>query len=168
MMFGIGTDDVRLSYNRFCNLLGEDGNSWALSHKGLVWHRGIGYIFTKRFVENEPTKIGMLFDGINGTLTYYKDGKCLGVAFHGLNKINKPLYPIVSSSAAKTELCVAEQRREFVSLQDRCRAEILKHITDKEHIRQLDIPQIMVRYLQAAMPSEQQLIPVDNYDLYKV
>lgn len=168
MMFGVGTRDVRLYANKFVNLLGEDDNSWGLSHKGLVWHGGIGYSFTKRFVENQSTKIGLLFDGINGTLTYYKDGECLGVAFHGLNKIKKPLYPIVTSTAAKTEMIIAEQRRDFVNLQDRCRAEILKCIQHKDHIKELEIPQIMMRYLEEAMPTDQPLIPVDNYDIYKV
>lgn len=87
MMFGIGTDEARLHANKFINMLGEDYNGWGLSHKGLLWHGGTGLHFTKRFIENQATKIGLLFDGINGTLTYFKDGKCLGVAFRGLNEV---------------------------------------------------------------------------------
>lgn len=89
MMFGIGTKDARLHVNQlFVNLLGEDSNSWGLSHKGLLWHGGQGLHFTRRFVENQATRIGLLFDGINGTLTYFKDGECLGIAFRGLNEVN--------------------------------------------------------------------------------
>lgn len=87
MMFGIGTKDARLHANVFINLLGEDKNGWGLSHKGLLWHDGVGVRYTKRFKENKETKIGLLFDGINGTLTYYKDSRCLGVAFRGLNEV---------------------------------------------------------------------------------
>ncbi len=87
MMFGIGTKDARLHANVFINLLGEDKNGWGLSHKGLLWHDGVGVRYTKRFKENKETKIGLLFDGINGTLTYYKDNRCLGVAFRGLNEV---------------------------------------------------------------------------------
>lgn len=86
-MFGIGTEYTSLHANAFQNLLGEDSHSWGLSHKGLIWHAGIGHRYTKCFNENQATTIGILFDGIDGTLTYYKDGICLGVAFRGLNKV---------------------------------------------------------------------------------
>lgn len=62
--------------------------------------------FCNRFKENEATKIGILFDGIAGTLTYYKDDIFLGVAFRGLNEVREPLYPIVCSTAAKTEMVI--------------------------------------------------------------
>ena len=86
-MFGIGTKKARLHVNSFTNLLGEDENGWGLSHKGLIWHSGVAMSYIKRFKENEATRIGILFDGILGTLTYYKDGVCLGVAFRGLNEV---------------------------------------------------------------------------------
>lgn len=165
-MFGVGTDEVRLHANKFVNMLGEDENGWGLSHKGLLWHSGVGFNFTKRFIENQATKIGLLFDGINGTLTYYKDGKCLGVAFRGLNKIGKSLYPIVTSTAAKTEMVVAETRRDFVNLQDRCRAEILKRIRNKSDIDKLELPYVITCYLADAMCEDRPLTPVDNYDIH--
>lgn len=87
MMFGIGTRKAKLHADSFKNMLGEDFNGWGLSHKGLIWHGGIGLRYTKCFKENQATTIGILFDGIDGTLTYYKDGQCLGVAFRGLNKV---------------------------------------------------------------------------------
>lgn len=167
MMFGVGTRSTRLKSTKFLNILGEDKNSWGLSHKGLVWHNGIGYNYTTRFIENQSTRIGILFDGVAGTLTYYKDGECLGVAFRGLNKIKKPLYPMITSTAAKTEMGLGEQRREFVGLQDRCRAVILKHIQHKDDLQHLELPKIVTWYLAEAMPDEKPLIPVDNYDIYK-
>ena len=48
------------------------------------------------------TTIGLYFDGVAGTLTYYKDGTCLGVAFTGLQDVTEPLYPIVCSTAYRT------------------------------------------------------------------
>lgn len=86
-MFGIGTESTSLHENAFQNLLGEDEHSWGLSHKGLIWHAGVGHRYTKCFNENQATTVGILFDGIDGTLTYYKDGISLGVAFRGLNKV---------------------------------------------------------------------------------
>ena len=67
--------------------------------------------------ENVATTIGIYFDGCNGTLTYYKDGACLGRAFAGLAEVEEPLYPIVCSTAAKTEMALGVMKREFFSLQ---------------------------------------------------
>lgn len=166
-MFGIGTDEARLHADKFINLLGEDANGWGLSHKGLLWHGGTGLHFTKRFVENQATKIGLLFDGVNGTLTYYKDGKCLGVAFRGLNEIKEPLYPIITSTAAKTEMVVAEARREFVNLQDRCRAEIVKCIKTPKQLKDLRLPLIITRYLGEELDDAKSLTPLSNLKGYE-
>jgi len=89
IMFGIGTKSARLHANAFRNMLGENEHGWGLSHKGVLWHKGVALLYTKRFRENHPTQIGVLFDGIEGTLTYYKDGKCLGVAFRGLDQVSQ-------------------------------------------------------------------------------
>lgn len=166
MMFGIGTKKARLHVNAFTNLLGEDKNGWGLSHKGLLWHDGMARNYTKRFKENQATKIGILFDGIAGTLTYYKDDVCLGIAFRGLNEIREPLYPIVCSTAAKTEMVLTDSRRDFVNLQDRCRAIIIKHVKTHEKLDRLNLPHCITNYLADALsdcstpvtPLEQHLI----------
>lgn len=103
-MFGIGTKDARLHANLFRNLLGEDTNGWGLSHKGLLWHNGTVLHYTKRFKENQPTVIGILFDGIDGTLTYYKDGTCLGVAFRGLNEVKLQRHVMSFTNKKKKKL----------------------------------------------------------------
>lgn len=128
MMFGVGTTKARLHVDAFVNMLGEDEHGWGLSHKGLLWHDGKYVAYTKPFRENEATTVGMLFDGLRGTLTFYKDGVSLGVAFSGLHRIDEPLYPVVCSTAAKTEMTLSTLRRDFLSLQDRCRATILRHV----------------------------------------
>ncbi|KAF2884794.1 hypothetical protein ILUMI_21401 [Ignelater luminosus] len=151
MMFGIGTVDTRLHADSFTNLLGEDYYGWGLSHKGLLWHGGKWYNYTKPFRENEATTIGILFDGVNGTLTYYKDGKCLGVAFRGLNEVKDNLYPMICSTAAKTEMTLGCTKREFVNLQDRCRAIIIKNIRDKYAIDELLVPPTIKNYLYEAI-----------------
>lgn len=140
MMFGIGTAKTRLHVDAFVNLLGEDEHSMGLSHKGLAWYKNSWKQFTKAFRENESTTIGLLFNGLKGTLTYYKDNECLGVAFDGLNNIAENLYPIVSSTAAKTEMTVGNCRRCFTSLQDRCRYIILNHIDSRSSVASLPIP----------------------------
>lgn len=164
MMFGIGTRKARLHADAFTNLLGEDEHGWGLSHKGLLWHGGRWYHYTKPFRENEATTIGILFDGIAGTLTYYKDGKNLGVAFKGLNEVREPLYPIICSTAAKTEMTLASMRRDFVNLQDRCRAEIVKRIKSKTDLDDLHVPPRIKSYLsEAMMDPVQPFLPVNKY-----
>ena len=118
-MFGICTKKARLHADSFVNMLGEDENGWGLSHKGILWHNGQWKPYTKPFRENESTTIGMLYDGNLGTLSYYKDGVYLGVAFSGLNKLHEELYPMVCSTAAKTEMTLCNMRRDFINLQDR-------------------------------------------------
>lgn len=147
MMFGIGTNRARLHVDAFVNMLGEDDNSWGLSHKGLVWHKGIWRQFTKPFRENEATTIGLLFDGIKGTLTYYKDGINLGVAFSDLHLVEDELYPIICSTAAKTEMSLGAARREFISLQDRCRTVILNNTRKQGDIGKLNLPNAIKMYL---------------------
>ena len=73
MMFGIGTKRARLHVDSFVNMLGEDEQSWGLSHKGCIWNKGTNRQYTQPFRENVATTIGIYFDGISGTLTYFKD-----------------------------------------------------------------------------------------------
>lgn len=82
-----------------------------------------------------------------GTLTYFKDGKCLGVAFKGLNKVKEPLYPMISSTAAKTAMVLENTRRDFVNLQDRCRVVIARRMTSKKDVAKLGLPPRMQTYL---------------------
>ena len=70
MMFGIGTKKARLHVDGFVNMLGEDINSWGMSHKGLLWHGGKYRQYTKPFQENVVTTIGVFFDGLEGTPTF--------------------------------------------------------------------------------------------------
>ncbi|XP_063701997.1 SPRY domain-containing SOCS box protein 3 [Culicoides brevitarsis] len=169
MMFGIGTKLARVHANSFTNLLGEDKHGWGLSHKGLLWHNGEVRTYTKRFKENEATTVGILFDGIAGTMTYYKDGQCLGVAFRGLNEVRDSLYPIVCSTAAKTEMTLSETRRDFVNLQDRCRAIIIQRLHSEKDLQALGLPHRITNYLQVALnpPQTTPISPVENlYDFY--
>lgn len=166
MMFGIGTKKARLHADSFTNLLGEDDNGWGLSHKGLLWHGGRWTHYTKPFRENVATKIGILFDGIAGTLSYYKDEKYLGVAFRGLNEIKEPLYPIICSTAAKTEMLLDSMKRDFVNLQDRCRAVIVKKIADKQDLENLFVPTKIRGYLaEAIVDSVEPFKPVNQNNI---
>lgn len=166
MMFGISTRSAPLQHTSFTNLIGEDQWGWGLSHKGLIWHNGKWKVYTKPFRENCTTVIGCLFNGADGTLTFFKDGVSLGIAFTGLNLVNDNLYPTVSSTAAKTEFCFLLAQREFSNLQERyffsvvcithlltwppnrCRHIIRQNIRCEKAIKSLELPDRLKSYVE--------------------
>ncbi|XP_033118654.1 SPRY domain-containing SOCS box protein 3-like [Anneissia japonica] len=148
MMVGIGTKQARTHVDAFVNLLGENQFSWGLSHKGLTWHMGVSQIYTKPFPENQSTTIGVYFDGIQGTLSYYKDGIYLGVAFDGLDNVKEELYPMMSSTAAKTIMTLTSAWREMSTLQERCRLVIMKSLQGSvKGVEELNLPRSLKAYL---------------------
>nr|XP_051686263.1 SPRY domain-containing SOCS box protein 3 isoform X3 [Oryctolagus cuniculus] len=82
MMVGIGTSDVDLDkyHHTFCSLLGRDEDSWGLSYTGLLHHKGDKTSFSSRF--GQGSIIGVHLDAWHGTLTFFKNRKCIGKA-HG-------------------------------------------------------------------------------------
>ncbi|XP_041262748.1 SPRY domain-containing SOCS box protein 3 isoform X3 [Onychostruthus taczanowskii] len=78
MMVGIGTSDVNLDKYRhtFCSLLGKDEDSWGLSYTGLLHHKGDKTNFSSRF--GQGSIIGVHLDTWHGTLTFFKNRKCIG------------------------------------------------------------------------------------------
>ncbi|XP_036681639.1 SPRY domain-containing SOCS box protein 3 isoform X4 [Balaenoptera musculus] len=78
MMVGIGTSDVDLDkyHHTFCSLLGRDEDSWGLSYTGLLHHKGDKTSFSSRF--GQGSIIGVHLDTWHGTLTFFKNRKCIG------------------------------------------------------------------------------------------
>ncbi|TFK04087.1 aquaporin-6 [Platysternon megacephalum] len=118
MMVGIGTSDVNLDKYRhtFCSLLGKDEDSWGLSYTGLLHHRGDKMNFSSRF--GQGSIIGVHLDTWHGTLTFFKNRKCIGVAATKLQ--NKKFYPMVCSTAAKSSMKVIRSCTSYTSLQYLC------------------------------------------------
>ena len=105
--------------------------------------------------------------GVAGTLTYFKDGVCLGVAFTGLQDVKDQLYPIVCSTAAKTEMSLGLLKRDFQSLQDRCRASILSQLTHEEQIDQLKLPLRIKHFISEGLENFQEdvALAVNNHNI---
>lgn len=162
MMFGIGTKEACLHIDGFTNMLGMDKNSWGLNHKGYIWHDKKRRRYTKPFKPNTPTTIGLLFDGISGSLTYFKDSINLGIAFSNLHEISEPLLPIVCSTAADTKMSLGNLKRDYDSLQDRCCSIILTQLTDKNHIENLEIPCSLKRIIYKEAKDRQDNIRVSS------
>ena len=64
-------------------LAGLDDHSWGLSYKGTIWEKGKYKKYCEPFYDKD-TKIGILLNLYQGTLTFFKNGINLGVAFNGM------------------------------------------------------------------------------------
>lgn len=151
MMFGVGKKSARLHVPGFKNLMGEDANSWGLTHTGFVIHNGKTRAYTSPINCDRPTTLGLLFDGFEGTLTYFINGKCLGVAFTGLEKIEEALYPMVASTAAKTKVTLVKSIREYTDLQDMCRSVIARSLACPSQLDTLHLPPNMKSYIKKSL-----------------
>ncbi|XP_012692573.1 SPRY domain-containing SOCS box protein 3 isoform X2 [Clupea harengus] len=122
MMVGVGTSEVNLDQfrNSFSSLLGIDGDSWGLSYTGVLHHKGSKMRFSPRF--GQGSIIGVHLDSWLGTLTFYKNRRCIGVAAHQLQ--NRRLYPMVCSTAAKSSMKVIRSCSVPTSLQYLCCARL--------------------------------------------
>ncbi|XP_064087883.1 SPRY domain-containing SOCS box protein 3-like [Macrobrachium nipponense] len=155
VMFGVCTSSARLHADTFVSLIGEDEFGWGLSHKGLLWHNGIWRKYTEPFRENRATTIGVLFDGERGILGFFKDSRWLGVAFTGLDAVTEPLYPVIASTAAKTELSLGVTRRGWLGLQDRARHALLSALPQPHMLYTLPLPPALRHYLEDDLPPSQ-------------
>ncbi|CAL1599284.1 unnamed protein product [Knipowitschia caucasica] len=118
MMLGIGTKEVNLDKFKysFGSFLGHDEDSWGLSYTGLFQHKGDKVRFSSRF--GQGSIIGVHLDTWHGTLTFYKNRVCIGVAAAKLP--NKKFYPMACSTAAKSSMKVIRACTTATSLQYLC------------------------------------------------
>lgn len=82
-----------------------------------------------------------------GTLTYYKNGKSLGVAFTGLNQIGEELYPLLSSTAEETEMEVVQCKCRYLSLQEKCCWTIAQSLKDRSQVNALPLPHMFKEHI---------------------
>uniref|UniRef100_T1IXN2 B30.2/SPRY domain-containing protein n=1 Tax=Strigamia maritima TaxID=126957 RepID=T1IXN2_STRMM len=118
MMIGVGTTAAKLDKHRyrFCSLLGSDEESWGLSFYGNLYHNRKSVKYAPKF--GQGCIIGVHYDAWNGTLTFFKNRQSLGIAFNNLQ--GKVLYPMVSSTAARSGMKVIRSRSFDSSLQYLC------------------------------------------------
>ena len=60
------------------------------------------------------------------------------------------------STAAKTEMALGVTKREFISIQDRCRAVILRHLNHEDQIEHLELPRTLKRFISEGLSDESQ------------
>ena len=97
----------------------------------------------KPLPENKQAIIGMLFDGLLGTLSYFHNGQYLGVAFTGLNTISHNLYPTITSTASGVKISIVKCMQGFFTLEHLCFNLILKSVRSKEDVSELFLPHLL-------------------------
>lgn len=141
MMVGVGTEDLDLNKykHKFCSLIGRDGDGWGLSYTGEVQHKGQRFGFSTKGVFGQGTIIGLHLDMWKGTLAFYKNRKPLGIAYRGLQ--GKTLFPVVSSTAARSGMKVIKCRSFKTSLQFMC-CQILRQVIPRhlDVLKVIDLP----------------------------
>lgn len=144
-MVGIGSNTVELNDCRtsFTSFLGKDSESWGLSYLGTIQHKGEMKQFTSKL--ERDCIIGMHLDLWHGTLSIYNDGKPCGIAFHGLR--NKILYPMLSSTAARTRMKLEKSSCMPTTLQYLCCEKIGRHVPCIDAVEKLPLPPGMKKYL---------------------
>ncbi|XP_015602242.1 SPRY domain-containing SOCS box protein 3 [Cephus cinctus] len=115
VMVGMGTHKVTLDSARlkFCSLLGLDCESWGFSYKGYLQHAGEIRNYAPGF--SYGSLVGVHLDTWRGTLQFFHNRKPLGIAFTGLRDVE--LYPMISSTAAKSRVRITYSCSEPASLQ---------------------------------------------------
>ena len=144
-MIGIGSSSVDLNNSRtaFASLLGRDSESWGLSYLGTIQHGGEMKHFTTKL--ERDSVVGLHLDLWHGTLRIYTNGKSCGIAFCGLQ--NKELYPMLSSTAARTRMKLLRSSALPTTLQYLCCAKIGSLISGIKDLDKLPLPPGMKRYL---------------------
>lgn len=132
VMIGIGRKNSKLNANGYINLIGADANSWGLSNKGALWHANQTKVYCLPFDDQKLMRIGCLFDGYNGRLSFFRNGVYMGVAFenlitrnaNGLCDVNHELFPMVSSTVSKSLIRLEVACENFATLKEMCRERV--------------------------------------------
>ena len=95
--------------------------------------------------------IGILFDGLAGTLSFYLNGKLLDATYTGLDEIQRPLYPMIcvtNEPPSDVSLTLIQRKRSWQSLQSRCRDVIVDSVKSRECIQALPLPGNLQEYVR--------------------
>ncbi|PAA67223.1 hypothetical protein BOX15_Mlig026700g2, partial [Macrostomum lignano] len=114
--------EPRSHHSAFVSLLGLGPDSMGLSYNGYFQQNQQKREFCRPF--GQGAIVGLLLDLWHGTLTYFLNRQCLGVAARGLKA---PMYPAVCSTAAKSGVKLIRALSLPITLQAlSCRA--LRHL----------------------------------------
>uniref|UniRef100_A0A3B4AVM1 SPRY domain-containing SOCS box protein 3 n=1 Tax=Periophthalmus magnuspinnatus TaxID=409849 RepID=A0A3B4AVM1_9GOBI len=120
-----GTDMVRLTFY-FNQCKHGFLFKMSLAQASLLHHKGDKMNFSTRF--GQGSIIGVHLDTWHGTLTFFKNRKCIGVAATELQ--NKRFYPMACSTAAKSSMKVIRSCSAPTSLLYLCCARLRQLLPD--------------------------------------
>ncbi|XP_011297283.1 SPRY domain-containing SOCS box protein 3 [Fopius arisanus] len=119
VMVGVGTEKAQLDvWEKFCSLLGMTKDSWGFSYTGRIQHAGESRHYAMPF--GQGSIVGVHLDTWRGTLQFFLNRRPLGIAFTGLRGLQ--LYPMVSSTAARSSVRITHSCSAPASLQMECLA----------------------------------------------
>ena len=128
--------------------LGDDNQSWALSDNGTTHHDGkLSENYCKPFY-SDCTIVGVHLDMYTGTLSFYIDHQPMGVAFHGMNQIGVPIYPMLCTNNIGVHMCVGERYVKHFSLSERCNLMIARSLRSSTDAQRLPLPEAMIHELR--------------------
>ena len=142
VMFGFGTDYMK-RYVRAKIIPGEEVyEDWSLSYQGLCWLGGMYFEIAGPIIRKGVGIFGLyLFDGY---VSYFIDDDTV---YTGLTSTSEPIFPIVGGTSTRSRICTDSTRFEVPSLQEFCRASILRHLNCEGHILELGLPQFVEKFL---------------------
>jgi SPRY domain-containing SOCS box protein 3 len=107
-----------------CVCAGSDRESWGLSYQGTIHHNGERERYTTYRIIGQGSIIGLYLDTWLGNLSFFLNHQPLGPAFTGLS--HKELFPIVTSTAARSGMKVITTHSHKTSLFFLCARELRK------------------------------------------
>lgn len=139
----LGSMDLDTHRHNFCSLLGQDSHSWGFSYHGYIQHRGVQTSYGKSWQAGDT--LGVHLDSWMGTVEFYLNRQPLGIAFRGLR--GKELYPVISSTAAKSEMKLVTARTFSNSLQFQC-VRNLAHKLPGSTLQRLLLPPGIINFIK--------------------
>ena len=132
VMIGVATERANIDshINSFSSLLGKDTESWGYSYHGNIRHNGKVKKYYNGRIWGQGAILGVHLDMWRGTLEFYVNRKPLGVAFSGIPLTG--VYPIVSSTAAKSGMRLICAQSHESSLAFDCIRALMKNIPPEQ------------------------------------
>ncbi|KAJ1531019.1 hypothetical protein ONE63_005850 [Megalurothrips usitatus] len=118
VVVGVGTAQVDLTAHsdKFIALVGHDSESWGFSYQGDIIHGGNRTTYGPQF--RKGSIVGVLLNMWTGTLEFYLNRQCLGVAFRVPK--NRPLFPMVCSTMGNSSIRLVSTMSWPVTLELSC------------------------------------------------
>ena len=154
-LLGVGTakavTDIQKERDITFMMLHHHNESWLVNtHFSTLYHHRVSHWFVNPYPRKRSTVIGMFLDTKQGTLSYYRDGEPLGIAYRGLHHVKDELFPVMASNKG-VEMTLVKRLRNYHSLQDHCRGIILKELSHKRrskpNIDLLPLPSMMKEFV---------------------